>query len=141
MIELARPKRLLIGRPRPTRDLEHTLLPKFLALPVFSSDPISSVAYATEEILAVLVASSLSSAHLVFPLSIAIAIFMVIVVFSYVQGVKAYASSGGSYVFARENLGTLPALVAGASLMVDYVLTVAVSVAAGVGRTVPTTST
>ena len=132
MIELARPKRLLIGRPRPTRDLEHTLLPKFLALPVFSSDPISSVAYATEAALAVLVASSLSSAHLVFPLSIAISIFMVIVVLSYVQGVKAYASSGGSYVFAKENLGTLPGLVAGASLMVDYVLTVAVSVAAGV---------
>ncbi len=79
-----------------------------------------------------LVASSLSSAHLVFPLSIAISIFMVIVVLSYVQGVKAYASSGGSYVFAKENLGTLPGLVAGASLMVDYVLTVAVSVAAGV---------
>ncbi len=132
MIELARPKRLLIGRPRPTRDLENTLLPKFLALPVFSSDPISSVAYASEAALAVLVASSLSSAHLVFPLSIAIAIFMVIVVLSYVQGVKAYRSSGGSYVFAKENLGTLPALVAGASLLVDYVLTVAVSVAAGV---------
>ena len=105
MIELARPKRLLIGRPRPTRDLEDTLLPKFLALPVFSSDPISSVAYATEAALAVLVASSLSSAHLVFPLSIAISIFMVIVVFSYVQGVKAYASSGGSYVFARRTSG------------------------------------
>jgi amino acid transporter len=132
MIELARPKRLLIGRPRPTRDLEHTLLPKFLALPVFSSDPISSVAYATEAALAVLVASSLSSAHLVFPLSIAISIFMVIVVVSYVQGVKAYRSSGGSYVFAKENLGTLPSLLAGASLLVDYVLTVAVSVAAGV---------
>jgi amino acid transporter len=132
VIELARPKRLLIGRPRATRELEDTLLPKFLALPVFSSDPISSVAYATEAALAVLVASSLSSAHLVFPLSIAISIFMVIVVLSYVQGVKAYSSSGGSYVFAKENLGTLPALVAGASLMVDYVLTVAVSVAAGV---------
>jgi amino acid transporter len=133
VIELARhPKRLLIGRPRPTRELEHTLLPKFLALPVFSSDPISSVAYATEAALAVLVASSVSSAHLVFPLSIAISAFMVIVVLSYVQGVKAYASSGGSYVFAKENLGTLPALVAGASLAVDYVLTVAVSVAAGI---------
>ena len=132
MIELARPKRLLIGRPRPTRELEHTLLPKFLALPVFSSDPISSVAYATEAALAVLVAASLSAAHLVFPLSIAISIFMVIVVISYVQGVKAYQSSGGSYVFAKENLGTFPALLAGASLLVDYVLTVAVSVAAGV---------
>jgi len=132
MIELAGTKRLLIGRPRPTRDLEHTLLPKFLALPVFSSDPISSVAYATEAALAVLVAASVSSAHLVLPLSIGIAAFMVIVVISYVQGVKAYASSGGSYVFARENLGTLPSLVAGASLLVDYVLTVAVSVAAGI---------
>jgi amino acid transporter len=125
-------KRVLIGRPRPTRELEDTLLPKFLALPVFSSDPISSVAYATEAALAVLVAGSLSSAHLVFPLSIGIAAFMVIVVVSYVQGVKAYASSGGSYVFAKENLGTLPSLVAGASLLVDYVLTVAVSVAAGI---------
>jgi amino acid transporter len=132
MIELTTPKRLLIGRPRATRDLESTLLPKFLALPVFSSDPISSVAYATEAALAVLVASSLSAAHLVFPLSLAIAAFMVIVVLSYVQGVKAYSSSGGSYVFAKENLGTLPALLAGASLLVDYVLTVAVSVAAGV---------
>jgi amino acid transporter len=129
---LAGTKRVLIGRPRPTRELEDTLLPKFLALPVFSSDPISSVAYATEAALAVLVAASLSSAHLVFPLSIGIAIFMVIVVLSYVQGVKAYASSGGSYVFAKENLGTLPSLVAGASLLVDYVLTVAVSVAAGI---------
>jgi len=125
-------KRLLIGRPRPTREMESTLLPKFLALPVFSSDPISSVAYATEAALAVLVAASLSSAHLVFPLAIVIAVFMVIVVVSYRQGVKAYASSGGSYVFAKENLGTLPALVAGAALLVDYVLTVAVSVAAGI---------
>ena len=132
MIELATPKRLLIGRPRSTRELDSTLLPKFLALPVFSSDPISSVAYATEAALAVLVATSLTAAHLVFPLSIGIAAFMVIVVLSYVQGVKAYSSSGGSYVFAKENLGTLPALVAGASLLVDYVLTVAVSVAAGV---------
>ncbi|HEX9415416.1 MAG TPA: APC family permease, partial [Gaiellaceae bacterium] len=125
-------KRLLIGRPRATREMESTLLPKFLALPVFSSDPISSVAYATEAALAVLVAASLSSAHLVFPLAIVISVFMVIVVVSYRQGVKAYASSGGSYVFAKENLGTLPALVAGAALLVDYVLTVAVSVAAGI---------
>jgi amino acid transporter len=132
VIELAATKRVLIGRPRPTRELENTLLPKFLALPIFSSDPISSVAYASEAALAVLVGVSLSSAHLVFPLSIGISAFMVIVVISYIQGVKAYTSSGGSYVFAREILGTLPAVVAGASLLVDYVLTVAVSVAAGV---------
>jgi amino acid transporter len=129
---VARTKRLLIGRPRATRELEETLLSKTLALPIFSSDPISSVAYATEAALAVLVTTSLSAAHFVFPLSIAVAALLAIVVLSYSQGVRAYASSGGSYVFARENLGTLPALVAGAALLTDYVLTVAVSVAAGV---------
>ena len=127
-----RTKRILIGRPRATHELEETLLPKSLALPIFSSDPISSVAYATEAALAVLVASSLASRHLVLPISLAVAALLLIVVLSYAQGVRAYASSGGSYVFARENLGTLPALVAGAALLTDYVLTVAVSVAAGV---------
>jgi amino acid transporter len=129
---VARTKRLLIGRPRATREIEDTLLSKTLALPIFSSDPISSVAYATEAAMAVLVAVSLSSLGLVFPISLAIAALLLIVVLSYAQGVRAYASSGGSYVFARENLGTLPALVAGAALLTDYVLTVAVSVAAGV---------
>ena len=125
-------KRVLIGRPRPTRELGETLLPKTLALPIFSSDPISSVAYATEAALAVLVAASLSARHLVLPISGAIAVLLAIVVISYRQGVKAYESSGGSYVFAKENLGTLPGLVAGAALLTDYVLTVAVSVAAGI---------
>jgi amino acid transporter len=129
---VARTKRLLIGRPRASREIEDTLLSKTLALPIFSSDPISSVAYATEAAMAVLVAVSLSALHLVFPISIAIAALLAIVVLSYSQGVRAYASSGGSYVFARENLGTLPALIAGAALLTDYVLTVAVSVAAGV---------
>jgi amino acid transporter len=129
---VARTKRVLIGRPRSSRELEDTLLSKTLALPIFSSDPISSVAYATEAAMAVLVGVSLSALHLVFPISIAIAALLAIVVLSYSQGVKAYASSGGSYVFARENLGTFPALVAGAALLTDYVLTVAVSVAAGV---------
>jgi amino acid transporter len=129
---VTRTKRLLIGRPRATRELDDTLLSKFLALPIFSSDPISSVAYATEAAMGVLVAVSLSALHLVFPISIAIAALLAIVVLSYSQGVRAYASSGGSYVFARENLGTFPALLAGAALLTDYVLTVAVSVAAGV---------
>ncbi len=128
----ARMKRLMIGRPRATREIEETLLSKTLALPIFSSDPISSVAYASEAAMTVLVAVSLSALHLVFPISLAIAALLAIVVLSYSQGVRAYASSGGSYVFARENLGTLPALVAGAALLTDYVLTVAVSVAAGV---------
>src|SRR5207302_10944153 len=82
--------------------------------------------------LAVVVATSLSYRHLVFPISIAIAILLAVVVLSYRQGIKAYESSGGSYVFAKENLGTLAGLVAGAALLTDYVLTVAVSVAAGI---------
>jgi len=125
-------KRALIGRPLATGQLEDRLLPKFLALPIFSSDPISSVAYATEAALAVLVAASLSSAHLVLPISVGVAALLLIVAISYRQGVAVYQSSGGSYVFAKENLGTLPALVAAASLLTDYVLTVAVSVAAGI---------
>jgi amino acid transporter len=129
---LAAAKRLAIGRPRATRELPETLLPKFLALPIFSSDPISSVAYATEAALTVLVATSLASRHLAFPISIAIAVLLAIVVASYSQGVRAYASSGGSYVFAKENLGVFPGLVAAAALLVDYVLTVAVSIAAGI---------
>jgi amino acid transporter len=125
-------KRRLIGRPRASRELEDTLVPKWLALPIFSSDPISSVAYATEAAMAVLVVVSLSALDYVLPISIAIAVLLVIVAVSYSQGIKAYQSSGGSYVFARENLGTFPALLAGAALLTDYILTVAVSVAAGV---------
>ena len=126
-------KRFLIGRPRATGEMGETLLSKKLALPIFASDPISSVAYATEAALAVLVAVSLSAAHYVLPISVAIAALLVIVAVSYTQGIKAYeGTSGGSYVFAKENLGILPALVAGAALLTDYVLTVAVSVVAGV---------
>ena len=126
-------KRRLIGRPRATQEMGETLLPKTLALPIFSSDPISSVAYATEAALAVLVAASLSARHDVLPISAAIAALLLIVAVSYSQGIRAYeGTSGGSYVFARENLGVLPSLLAGAALLTDYVLTVAVSVAAGV---------
>ena len=126
-------KRRLIGRPRATHELEDTLLPKTLALPIFSSDPISSVAYATEAAVAVLVAVSLGARHDVLPISGAIAALLLIVAVSYSQGIKAYeGTSGGSYVFAKENLGVLPSLLAGAALLTDYVLTVAVSVAAGV---------
>jgi amino acid transporter len=128
-IELLR--RLSIGRARPTRELEETLLSKFLALPIFSSDPISSVAYATEAALVVLIGASLSSRHLVFPLSIVIAVLLGIVALSYTQVVRAYSTSGGAYVVAKDNFGTVPSLVAGAALLVDYVLTVSVSVASG----------
>lgn len=125
-------KRALIGPPRKTGEIDETLLSKKLALPVFASDPLSSVAYATEAALVVLVGASAASAGLVLPLSIAIAAVMAIVVLSYTQTVRAYQTSGGAYVVARENLGKMPSLVAAAALLVDYVLTVAVSVAAGV---------
>src|SRR3954470_23359012 len=123
---------MLVGRPMQTGQIHETLLPKWLALPIFASDPLSSVAYATESALVVLVAVSAASAHLVFPISLAIAALLAVVVVSYMQTVRAYETSGGAYVVARENLGTLPSLVGAAALLTDYVLTVAVSVAAGV---------
>jgi amino acid transporter len=125
-------KRLVVGRPRATGEMGETLLSKTLALPIFASDPLSSVAYATEAALAVLVAASAGSGHLVLPISVAIAAVLAVVVLSYTQTVQAYETSGGAYVVARDNLGTLPSLVAAAALLADYILTVAVSVTAGV---------
>lgn len=115
-----------------THRLEHTLLPKALALPVFSSDPLSSVAYATEEMMHVLLPVTVAAAVLVMPISAAIALLLVIVVVSYRQTVVAYPNGGGAYIVSKENLGTLAGLVAAAALLSDYVLTVSVSVVAGV---------
>ena len=116
-----------------TGQMHETLLPKWLALPIFASDPLSSVAYATEEALVVLVgAAGLAAAHLVLPISVGIACLLAIVVLSYRQTVRVYETSGGAYVVARENLGTAPSLVAAAALLTDYVLTVAVSISAGI---------
>ena len=125
-------KRVLVGRQVSSAKHEHTLLPKILALPVFSSDALSSVAYATEEILIVLLGASLAARSLVFPIAIAISTLLAIVVVSYRQTVRAYPSGGGAYIVSRENLGMLPGLIAAAALLTDYILTVAVSVAAGV---------
>jgi len=125
-------KRVVVGRPRASGEMGETLLSKTLALPIFASDPLSSVAYATEAALAVLLAASATSGHLVLPISIAIAAVLAIVVLSYTQTVQAYETSGGAYVVARDNLGTLPSLVAAGALLADYILTVAVSVTAGV---------
>jgi amino acid transporter len=125
-------RRLFVGRPMRTGQLEETLLPKTLALPIFASDPLSSVAYATESALVVLLAVSAASARLVFPISIAISLLLAVVVVSYMQTVHAYETSGGAYIVARENLGTLPSLVGAAALLTDYVLTVAVSISAGI---------
>jgi amino acid transporter len=132
-LEPRRLRRVLVGRPMRTGQLEETLLPKWLALPIFASDPLSSNAYATEEALVVLVgAAGLAQAHLVFPLAGAIAVLLAIVIVSYRQTVRVYDSAGGAYVVARENLGTAPSLVAAAALLTDYVLTVAVSISAGI---------
>ena len=131
-LEPRRLRRVLVGRPMRTGQLHETLLPKWLALPIFASDPLSSVAYATESALVVLLAVSATSAHLVFPISIGIALLLGIVVLSYRQTVRVYETSGGAYVVARENLGTAPSLVAAAALLTDYVLTVAVSISAGI---------
>jgi amino acid transporter len=125
-------RRVLLGRAMKSHELEDELLPIPLALPIFAADAISSVAYATEAAMVVLLTAGLSALHVALPISIAVSILMAIVITSYRQTVRAYEVSGGAYVVARENLGTLPSLVAGAALLVDYVLTVAVSVSSGV---------
>ncbi len=125
-------KRYVLGKPMASGEAEDQLLPISLALPIFSADAISSVAYATEAAMVVLVATSVGALHWTLPISICVAVLMAIVVASYRQTVRAYEQSGGAYVVAKENLGTLPSLVAAASLLVDYVLTVAVSVASGI---------
>jgi len=125
-------KRLLVGRALRSRQLGETLLPKWLALPVFASDPLSSVAYATEQI--VLVLATGGAAYLAFSkwVAAAIAILLVIVVLSYRQTCYAYPSGGGAFAVSLDNFGENTALVAAAALLVDYVMTVAVSVVAGV---------
>ncbi|MBI4730296.1 MAG: APC family permease [Acidobacteria bacterium] len=122
---------MLLGRPIATEEAPHQLLPKILALPVFASDALSSVAYATEEILIVLIAAGTSALRLSVWIAVAIAVLMAIVIASYRQTVHAYPGGGGAYIVAHENLGEMPGLVAAAALLTDYVLTVAVSIAAG----------
>jgi amino acid transporter len=125
-------KRILVGRAFTSAKLEHTLLPKSLALPVFASDALSSVAYATGEIFIALAIVSTDFKHLVMPISFAIAALMAIVVASYRQTVRAYPMGGGAYRVAKENLGPPAGLVAAAALLVDYTMTVVVSIVAGV---------
>lgn len=126
-------KRIFVGRPLATTEQEHQRLTKRVALAVFSSDAISSTAYATEEILHVLVPmAALAAIGYLIPISLVVVVLLAIVTFSYRQTIFAYPSGGGSYVVSRENLGVTPSLVAGASLLVDYILTVAVSISAGV---------
>ena len=124
-------KRLIVGHPISSGELGHTLLPKGIALPVFASDALSSMAYATQEILLVLALVGVAALSLVVPIAIAVALLLAIVIVSYRQIVRAYPGGGGAYVVAYENLGFTAGLAVGAALLLDYVLTVSVSITAG----------
>lgn len=126
------PKRWLIGEPLPSDKLEGQLLPKHLALPIFASDPLSSVAYAPQELLMILLIGGLAFLSFAPWVAAAVVILLIVVVLSYRQLIKAYPSGGGDYEVASKNLGEKAGLVVASALLVDYVLTVAVSVASGV---------
>lgn len=125
-------KRVLIGKPFPTSREIHERLDKVRALAVFASDPISSNAYATEAIMSVLILLGSGALSLTIPLGLAVAGLVLLVIFSYIQTIMHYPDGGGAYTVAKDNLGTLPSLFAAAALLTDYILTVSVSVSAGV---------
>ena len=125
-------KHLLVGRPIPSNQAHHERYTKSTGLAILSSDALSSVAYATEEILRTLLIAGTASLWLVTPIGCVIAGLMLVIAFSYRQTIYAYPGGGGAYQVARENIGTVAGLVAAAALLLDYVLTVAVSIAAGV---------
>jgi len=131
-------RRILFGRPLATARQKHERLPKFLALPVFSSDAVSSTAYATEEILLAfaLLGAGAIAWKMALPITVAIVVLLAIVVISYRLTIHAYPQGGGSYIVTKENLGTIPGLIAAGSLLTDYVMTVAVSIASGVAAIV-----
>lgn len=132
--------RILIGKPLETKDLPHQAISKVVGLAVFASDALSSTAYATEEILIILSLAAVAAAThqeifgISIPIAIAISVLLVIVTISYRQTIYAYPNGGGAYIVARDNLGELPAQVAGAALLTDYILTVAVSISSGVAQ-------
>ncbi len=125
-------KRILIGEPFPSSRESHERLDKIRGLAVFASDPISSNAYATEAIMHVLIVLGSGALAMTLPLGMAVAFLVLLVVFSYIQTILHYPDGGGAYTVSKDNLGELPSLLAAASLLIDYVLTVSVSVAAGV---------
>lgn len=125
-------KRFLIGQPIETIKEKRERLTKFMGLAIFSSDALSSVAYATEEILLALIVAGTALLHFSLPVAVSIALVIVIVSTSYYQTIHAYPSGGGAYTVAKENLGVYPGLIAGASLFIGYVLTAAVSITAGI---------
>lgn len=125
-------KRVLVGRPIATKHAHHERLPKRIALPVFASDALSSTAYATEEIMRVFMVASLAYLHFTFEVALIISFLIFLVSFSYYQTIHAYPKGGGSYIVSRDNLGKGYGKLAGAALMTDYILTVSVSVSAGI---------
>src|SRR4051812_48848523 len=129
---LTRCKHLLFGRPLASDRLEHERLNKKTALAVLSSDAISSVAYATEQTLLVLVVLGTVALSFVVPISAVIVGLLVLVALSYRQTIFAYPGGGGSYTVAKDNLGTMPGLIAAAALLTDYILTVSVSISGGI---------
>src|SRR5512135_1732631 len=124
----------LIGRPLQTADAPHQTIGKSIGLAVFASDALSSTAYATQESLGVLAAAGTLALGFVFPVALAIVVLLTIVTISYEQTIHAYPGGGGAYIVARDNLGELPAQTAGGALLMDYILTVAVSVSSGVAQ-------
>ncbi len=125
-------KTMLLGDPLHNREAMHQRLSNPVALAVFSSDALSSVAYAPGEIMLMLAIAGTAALSLTLPIAIAIGVLLIVVVLSYRQTIREYPGGGGSYIVAKENLGTIPGLIAGASLLVDYILTVAVSISAAV---------
>ncbi len=126
----------LIGRPLSTADASHQTIGKVVGLAVFASDALSSTAYATQEILGVIAAAGTMAYGYLFPISLAIITLLAIVTISYEQTIHAYPGGGGAYIVARDNLGEMPAQTAGAALLTDYILTVSVSISAGVAQIV-----
>ena len=126
----------LIGRPLSTADASHQTIGKVVGLAVFASDALSSTAYATQEILGVIAAAGMAAYGYLFPISLAIITLLAIVTISYEQTIHAYPGGGGAYIVARDNLGEMPAQTAGAALLTDYILTVAVSISSGVAQIV-----
>jgi amino acid transporter len=127
-------QRWLFGKPLSTADAPHQTIGKVIGLAVFASDALSSTAYATQEILVVLAAAGTGAFGYAFPISIAIVVLLTVVTISYQQTIHAYPGGGGAYIVARDNLGELPAQTAGAALLTDYILTVAVSISSGVAQ-------
>lgn len=126
--------RLLIGRPLSTADAPHQTIGKILGLAVFSSDAMSSVAYAPQEILIILAAAGATAFHLSVPIALGICALLAVLIFSYEQTIHAYPNGGGSFIVARDNIGAVPAQVAAAALLTDYILTVSVSISSGVAQ-------